>query len=351
MAAERSDSVMDRIILGRTNLKVSRSGFGAIPIQRIEFDDAKLVLRKAYEGGINFYDTARSYTNSEEKIGNALSDIRKDIIIATKTPSTDRAGVIRDLETSLRNLRTDYIDIYQLHNPEVLPDPDDPNSSYAALLEAKQKGMIRFIGLTNHRLNIARAALESDLYDTIQFPLSSLSADQDLQLIDECKQKNVGVIAMKALAGGLLTNAAVAFAFLRQYDNLVPIWGIEKVSQLEEFLGFEKNPPLLDEKMRQVIAADRKELSGSFCRACGYCMPCPAGIPIPTAARMSLLLRRMPYQQFMTDEWQRRMALINSCQSCGRCKKRCPYGLDTPEVLKMMLKDYEEFYRVHQNEV
>lgn len=341
---------MERITLGRTNLQVSRSGFGAIPIQRIGFDDAKRVLQKAYEGGINFYDTARSYTDSEEKIGYALSDLRKEIIIATKTPSTDKAGVLRDLETSLKNLKTDYIDIYQLHNPETLPDPDDPDSSYAALLEAKQKGMIRFIGLTNHRFKLALTALESGLYDTIQFPLSSLSSDQDLRLIEECKQWNVGVIAMKALAGGLITNAAVAFAFLRQYDNVVPIWGIEKLSQLEEFLGFEKKPPLLDEKMRQVIAADREELSGSFCRACGYCMPCPAGIPIPTAARMSLLLRRMPYQQFMTLEWRRRMSLINNCQSCGHCRNHCPYGLDTPGILKMMLKDYEEFYQAHQTE-
>lgn len=341
---------MEQFILGSTNLKVSRSGFGAIPIQRIGFDDARLVLRKAYEGGINFYDTARGYSDSEEKIGNALADVRQEIIIATKTPATDRASVLRDLETSLKKLKTDYIDIYQLHNPETLPDPDDPNSSYAALLEARQKGMIRFIGLTSHKLALARAALASGRYDTIQFPLSSISSDQDLQLIAECKEKNIGVIAMKGLAGGLITNAASAFAFLRQYDNLVPIWGIEKVTQLNEFLNFEKNPPVLDERMWQLIKADREELSGSFCRACGYCMPCPAGIPIPTAARMSLLLRRMPYQGYMTDEWRRQMSLIDSCKSCGRCKKRCPYGLDTPGVLKMMLKDYNQFYEVHHTE-
>lgn len=341
---------MEKIKLGRTNLLVSRSGFGAIPIQRISFSDSDRLLKKAYVSGINFFDTARSYTDSEEKIGSALGDVRKEIIIATKTPSEDRKSVMRDLETSLKKLRTDYLDIYQLHNPQTLPDPNDPNSSYGALLEAKKKGMIRFIGLTNHRLEIALAAARSGLYDTIQFPLSSLSSEEDLQIIAICQQYNLGLIAMKALSGGLITNAASAFAFLRQYDNVVPIWGIEKEPQLDQFIAMEKNPPLLDDTMLKMITNDRQELSGTFCRACGYCMPCPAGIPIPTAARMSLLLRRMPYQQFMTEEWHRQMYLINECLNCGQCKKHCPYQLDTPQILQGMLKDYRQFYEIHHSE-
>jgi aryl-alcohol dehydrogenase-like predicted oxidoreductase len=329
---------------------VSRSGFGAIPIQRISLSESDRLLKKAYAEGINFFDTARSYTDSEEKIGHALGKIRKEIVIATKTPSENRQSVMRDLETSLKNLRTDYLDIYQLHNPQTLPDPNDPNSSYGALLEAKKKGMIRFIGLTNHRLEVALDAARSGLYDTIQFPLSSLSSQEDLQMIDVCKQYDLGLIAMKALSGGLITNAATTFAFLRQYDNVVPIWGIEKENQLDQFIVMEKNPPLLDEAMMKMIENDRKELSGTFCRACGYCMPCPAGIPIPTAARMSLLLRRMPYQQFMTEEWRTQMALIEKCRNCGQCKKHCPYQLDTPQILRGMLKDYQQFYESHQQE-
>jgi uncharacterized protein len=338
---------MEEIRFGRTNLLVSKSGFGAIPIQRISFAQAGRLLRKAYDHGINFFDTARGYTDSEEKIGAALSDVRKEIIIATKTPAQDKETLLKNLETSLRNLRTDYIDIYQIHNPPKLPDPDDPSGAYDGLLEARKQGKIRFIGITNHRLEVILEAITTGLYDTIQYPLSALSTGADLKVIEECGKNDLGLIAMKALAGGLLTNAAAAFAFLRQYGNVIPIWGIQKESELDEFLGYEKRPPILDEKMWQLIEQDRAALSGSFCRACGYCMPCPAGIPIPTAARMSLLLRRMPFQQFMEDDLYKQMMLIKDCQDCGQCKERCPYHLNTPALLREMLNDYEEFYRNH----
>jgi aryl-alcohol dehydrogenase-like predicted oxidoreductase len=338
---------MDKIRLGRTNLLVSRSGFGAIPIQRISFEDAGHLLRKAYDNGINFFDTARGYTDSEEKIGEALSDVRSEIIIATKTPSGDKEAVLKDLETSLRNLKTDYIDIYQIHNPPGLPDPDDPSSVFSGLLEARKQGKIRFIGITNHRLEVVLEAISSGIYDTIQYPLSALSTDADLKVVQECQKQDLGLIAMKALAGGLLTKAAPAFAFLRQYQNVVPIWGIQTESELDEFLGYEKLPPVLDKKMWQLIEQDRAALIGFFCRACGYCMPCPAGIPIPMAARMSLLLRRMPFQRFMKEDWRKQMMLIKDCQDCGQCKEHCPYHLDTPVLLREMLEDYEEFYKNH----
>lgn len=338
---------MNRIRLGRTDLMIGQSGFGAIPIQRISFDDARYLLRKAYENGINFFDTARAYTDSEEKIGYALAEVRKDIVIATKSMGKDRDTVMRDLETSLKNLKTDYIDIYQLHNPQTLPAPDDPNSLYGALLEARAKGMIRYLGITNHRAGVALEAVMSGLYDTVQFPLCSLSSAEDLKLIPASKERGVGVIAMKALSGGLITNAASAFAFLRQYDNVVPIWGMQRETELDQLLGFEKDPPVLDDEMRRSIEKDREELGGTFCRACGYCLPCPAGIYIPMAARMSLLLRRMPFRQFMDDSWRKQMLLIKECQDCGQCKERCPYHLDTPNLLREMLKDYEEFYEAH----
>jgi uncharacterized protein len=341
---------MEQIRFGRTNLLVSRSGFGAIPIQRIGFEDAGYLLRKAYDHGINFFDTARGYTDSEEKIGAALSDVRKEIIIATKTPGGDKEAVLRDLETSLRNLRTDYIDIYQIHNPPNLPDPDDPSGAFSGLLEARKQGKIRFVGITNHRLGVVLEAIATGLYDTVQYPLSALATDADIKVIEECRNHDLGFIAMKALAGGLLTNAASAFAFLRQYPNVVPIWGIQTESELDEFLGYEKQPPVLDKQMWQLIEQDRAALGGSFCRACGYCLPCPAGIPIPMAARMSLLLRRMPFQQFMEDNWRKQMMLIKDCQDCGHCKEHCPYHLDTPTLLREMLDDYEEFYTNHHSD-
>ncbi|MDF2633688.1 MAG: putative oxidoreductase of aldo/keto reductase family [Pelosinus sp.] len=339
---------MDQIRLGRTNLMVSRSGFGALPIQRISFEETKAILRKAYDNGINFFDTARMYTDSEEKIGYALSDVRSNIIIATKSQAKDKKTLFHHLETSLKNLKTDYVDILQLHNPKEIPNPEDPESLYAGLLEAKQKGMIRFIGFTNHNIKTAIQAAKSDRYDTLQFPLNSLSADEDLELIDVCKEREIGVIAMKALSGGLITNASTTFAFLRQFENVVPIWGIQKMSELEEFIALEENPPILDERMWKVIQKDRAELAGNFCRGCGYCMPCPVGIEIPTQARISLLLGRAPFQPFLAENFKEKMDLINHCIECGHCKNNCPYELDTPNLLKRELKKYDEFYEARQ---
>ena len=338
---------MEKIRLGRTNLWVSRSGFGAIPIQRISFDEAKRLLRKAYDQGINFFDTARGYTDSEEKIGYALSDVRKELIIATKSPATEKKGLLQDIATSLRNLRTDYIDILQVHNPPTVFAPGGADGVYEGLLEAKAKGQIRFLGLTNHRRPVALEAIASEYYDTIQFPLNSLSSPEDLAVIAACRQHDLGVIAMKALSGGLITNVAATFAFLRQYDNVVPIWGLQFESELDEFLALEQQPPALDEAMWQVIAQDRAELSGAFCRGCGYCMPCSVGIPIHLAARMSFLLKRMPSQRFLEDEWQKKMALIAECTECGQCKARCPYELDTPMLLKKEYRAYQEFSQTH----
>ena len=339
---------MEKIRLGRTNLMVSRSGFGAIPIQRISYEEAGRVLRKAFDHGINFFDTARMYSDSEAKIGAALHDVRREIILATKSMAKDRDGFLNDFETSLKNLRSDYVDILQLHNPPNVPAPSDPDGLYDAVLEAKRAGKIRWIGFTNHRLNLAVDAADSGLYDTIQFPLNYLSTPQDLTLIETCKQRDLGVIAMKALSGGLITQARMAFAFLRQYENVVPIWGIEREDQLDEFLACEQSPPTLDDAMRQKIERDRVELAGDFCRGCGYCQPCPVDIPISMAARMSLLMRRMPYQQYLTDAWKEQMERIPKCLECGQCKAKCPYGLDTPNLLKREFAAYQEFSRQHQ---
>lgn len=336
---------MKTIRFGRTGLQVGRTGFGAIPIQRLSFAEAGAILRRAYEAGVNLFDTARGYSDSEEKIGQALAPVRDKIILATKSGASDKAGLFAHLETSLRNMKTDYVDILQLHNPTDLPDPNDPNSTYAGLLEAQRKGMVRFLGITNHRLSNAVAAAESGLYDTMQFPLSAISSAQDLGLIEVCRKKDMGLLAMKALCGGLLTNARAAFAFLRQYENVVPIWGIQEQAELAELLDLEANPPALDAGIQAALDRDRTELAGQFCRACGYCLPCPAEIPIPMAARMKFLLRRMPAENFLTEEWQEKMRRINDCKLCRQCADRCPYELDTPQLLKALLVDYEDFLK------
>ncbi|MFA6508431.1 MAG: aldo/keto reductase [Treponemataceae bacterium] len=334
---------MEKIRLGRTGLMVSRSGFGAIPIQRITADQSTALLRKAYDAGINFFDTAHGYSDSEEKIGRALSSVRKNIILATKTPATNRKDFFEHLELSLKRLCTDYIDIYQLHNPKALPRPGDETGLYDALLEAKKSGKIRFGGITNHRLPVAREAVESSLYDTLQFPFSSLSSEADMALVAAAKEKDIGFIAMKGLAGGLLTNARSTFTFIRGTNHAVPIWGIEKPEQLAEFIALENDPPELDDAMREIIEHDRVELAGAFCRGCGYCLPCPEGIEINVASRITLLMRRMPVAPFVGSQWRAKMELIENCKECGQCAARCPYELDPPSMLKKQLVEYRKF--------
>lgn len=333
---------MDYVTLGKTGITVCKNGFGALPIQRVGFDKAKALLLRAYEGGIRFFDTARFYTDSEEKIGYAFSDIRDKIYIATKTAAQDAETFRRELETSLSNLKTDYIDIYQFHNPSFCPKPGDGTGLYEAMLEAKREGKIRFIGITNHRLSVANEAIDSGLYDTLQFPFSYLATDKDIEIVKACKDKNMGFIAMKGLSGGLITNSAAAYAFIAQYDNVLPIWGVQRMNELEEFLSYNEAPPSMSSDIKELIEKDRELLSGDFCRGCGYCMPCPVGIEINNCARMSLLIRRSPSELQLTPEVQAKMKKIEDCLHCNSCKSKCPYGLDTPRLLKDNYKDYME---------
>ncbi|HIY26624.1 MAG TPA: aldo/keto reductase [Candidatus Acutalibacter pullistercoris] len=333
---------MQTVTLGRTGIVAQKNGFGALPIQRVSADYAGMLLKKALAAGVNFFDTARSYSDSEEKIGLALSQDREKFYLATKTPSTTVEGFWQDLETSLRLLKTDYIDVYQFHNPAFCPKPGDGTGLYEAMLEARDQGKIRFIGITNHRLHVAEEAAASGLYDTLQFPFCYLATDRDIALVNLCKEKNVGFISMKGLSGGLITNAAAAYAWQAQFDNALPIWGVQREEELDQFLSFIENPPTMeDPEIQATIEKDRKELIGNFCRACGYCMPCPAGIVINQCARMSQLIRRSPSAGWLTPESQAMMRKINDCLECGQCKSKCPYGLDTPTLLKQNLEDYE----------
>ena len=341
---------MDKIRLGRTELYVSKTAFGALPIQRISHADAVKLVRRAYESGINYFDTANAYTDSEEKLGAALHDVRHEVIISTKSGGGDKKTVQAHIEESLRRLQTDYIDLFQFHNPAQLPDPEDPDGPFAAVLEAKQKGYIRHIGITNHRLKVACAAIDSGNFETMQFPFCYLAAPQDLEIVEKCKAADMGFIAMKGLSGGLLNNAEACYAFMQEYPNVVPIWGIQREEELDQWLELTARDPHVTPEIQAVIDKDRKELAGNFCRSCGYCLPCTAGIDIPQAARMSALLRRSPYQPYMSDEWYAKMHKIEECVHCDACKSRCPYGLDTPALLQRMLADYDAFYAVHHND-
>lgn len=333
---------MVKVTLGNTGITVEKNAFGALPIQRISTQEAVKLLRKAYDKGVTFFDTARFYTDSEEKLGEAFEGMREKIFIATKTGAKDAEGFWKELNTSLHNLRTDYVDIYQFHNPAFCPKPGDGSGLYEAMLEAKEKGMVRHIGITNHRLGVAHEAVESGLYETLQFPFSYLATEKDIELVEKCAQAGIGFIAMKALSGGLITNSAAAYAFLARYDNVLPIWGVQREEELNEFLSYIGNPPEMTEELSEIIAKDRKELLGDFCRGCGYCMPCPAGIEINNCARMSLLIRRSPSAAHLTPEAQEKMKKIEGCLHCGKCRAKCPYGLDTPALLEKNYKDYCE---------
>ena len=335
---------METVRLGRTGLVVSKNGFGALPVQRVGMEEACRILQKAYAGGINYFDTARMYTDSEEKLGEALSHVRDRIVISTKTMARDVKGFWEDLHTSLKLLKTDCVDIYQFHNPPFCPKPGDGSGLYEAMLEAREKGMIRFIGFTNHRLPLAREAVESGLYDTLQFPFSYLASPEEEALVRLCAERDVGFICMKALAGGLITRSDVAYAFLADFP-VAPIWGIQRERELDEFLSYQNDPPRMDDEKAEFIARERAELAGEFCRGCGYCMPCPVGIEINDCARMSLLLRRSPAAGHLTPAGQARMKKIEDCIGCGQCKSRCPYGLDTPALLKRNYEDYKTFLK------
>ena len=336
---------MDLVVLGKTGLTVNKNGFGALPVQRVSKKEAVYLLQKAFYNGINYFDTARVYSDSEEKLGAAFEYTRERIVISTKTAAQDAAGMRKDLEESLRYLKTDYIDIYQFHNPAFCPKPGDGSGLYEEALKAKEEGKIRHIGITNHRLAVAKEAIESGLYETLQFPFSYLASGKDLEVVKQCGEAGMGFIAMKGLAGGLIHNSACAYAYMAQpqFAHVAPIWGIQRESELDEFLSYQECPPQPDDLMRAEIEKDREELSGGFCRGCGYCMPCPAGIEINNCARMSLMLRRAPKEGWLSPAWQEKMKRIEDCLHCGQCIKKCPYGLNTPQLLAKNYEDYKTF--------
>ncbi len=330
---------MKQITLGRTGITVPQNGFGALPIQRISKEDAVSLLRKAYEGGMRFFDTARAYSDSEEKLGVAFAGMRDKVFISTKTMAETAEKFRSDLETSLEKLQTDYIDIYQLHCAARCYGEGD--ELYEALKEAKKQGKIRHIGITAHKIGVAEDIVKSGLYETLQFPFSYLASEGDIRLVRDCAAAGMGFIAMKGLSGGLLTNSEACMAFMSEYEAL-PIWGVQRESELNEWLGFFEKEVRMTDEIRAFIEKDRQELLGEFCRGCGYCMPCTVDIVINQCARMSQMIRRAPSQSWLTDHWQNEMMKIENCIECGICKTRCPYELDIPNLLKKNLKDYKE---------
>ena len=331
---------MKQITLGKTGITTPQNAFGALPIQRVEKKEAVCILRKAHDGCMIFFDTARAYSDSEEKLGEAFSGIRDQIYIASKTMATTPEGFWDHLHTSLKKLKTDYLDIFQFHCVKQCYQPDDGTGMYEAMVEAKKQGKIRHIGITAHKIGIAEDIVKSGLYETLQFPFSYLATDRDIALVKSCAAAGMGFIAMKGLSGGLLTNAAACMAFMTQYD-ILPIWGVQRENELDQWLRYFHEECTMTDEIRAFIEKYRKELLGDFCRGCGYCAPCAVGIVINQCARMSQMVRRAPSADWLSPHWQEEMMKIENCIECGACKKRCPYELDIPRLLKKNLKDYK----------
>lgn len=331
---------------------VSRISMGCIPIQLLSESDAVKLLHYAFDNGVNFYDTAHVYTDSEAKIGAAFPGSRRqDVLIASKTMSDTYEKAAKQIDESLRRLKTDYLDLYQWHNPEKdFEDFQNRRGPYQALQDAKNAGKIRFIGITQHNVDRARLAIESDAFDTLQFPLSLLSSPEELDISFLAAKAGMGVIAMKAMCGGLIEDGRLPFAFLNQYSHIVPIWGIKTAGELDQFVQLSKKPEPFTDEMQAEVEKIRTEYGDAFCRCCGYCLPCPVGIAIPQAMRVTTMVKRgAMLDSLFTPEYREKMLRIDLCTNCASCVSRCPYHLDIPRIIKEQQATYLKMYKEKQD--
>ena len=335
---------MEYRTLGKTGLKVSRMGFGGIPIQRIDAEGTKVLMQKLKEEGFNYIDTARGYTVSEEYLGYALEGMRDNFILATKSMSRTKEAMTHDIETSLRNLRTDYIDLYQVHNPNVeqLIQVTEEGGALEALMEAKAAGKIGHIGVTAHSTEVFEKALEFDWVETIMFPYNIVET-QGEELMKKCTEKNVGFIDMKPLAGGAIENATLALRYVCANEDVsVVIPGMADMAELEENIkACTDESPLSEEELKEMEAV-RDELGTNFCRRCNYCQPCTMGINISGVILFAGYLERYGLGDWAKERYKTLPVKASACVECGECEERCPYHLPIREMLKRCAAEFGE---------
>ena len=322
--------------LGKTGLKVSRLGLGGLPLQRIDEAETKKIIQSLLDTGINYIDTARGYTISEELLGEALEGVRDKFILATKSMARTKEEMARDIDISLKNLRTDYIDLYQVHNPNMdqLEKVCGSGGALEALFEAREAGKIGHIGITAHSPKVFEKALELPWVETIMFPYNVVE-NQGEEYIRACQEKNIGFIAMKPMAGGNIESGTLAVRYI--LDNpavTVAIPGMAAVSEVEENAAAAGNNAPLSEEEKEKAAAIRKELGTQFCRRCNYCAPCTVGIGISNVFLFAGYLRRYDLAGWAKSRYDAQPVKADVCIECGACEKRCPYNLPIREMLK-----------------
>ena len=343
---------MEKIRLGKTDMLVSKLGYGGIPIQRLAEDEAIAVVKRVLELGITFIDTANGYTTSEERIGKAISGQRERLIIATKTQARTAEGITEHLELSLKRLGTDYIDLYQFHNisdSSTLEQVLKPEGPMAVVEKEKKKGRIRHIGVSSHQLDAAIEIVKSDCFETMMFPFNFISDEAANELIPLARKHDVGFIAMKSMAGGIIENASIALKFFSKFPDVLPIPGIEKSSEIEEFVRILEAGEQLTEAEGQEMQRIKQEVGSTFCRRCEYCQPCTAEIPISTVMHFASIMKRMPLQRVLTGRFAAVMGKAAECIKCGDCEGRCPYHLPIMEIVEKNAKWYQREKSMHHD--
>ncbi len=333
---------MEYRILGKTGLKISRLGFGGIPIQRIDAEGTKTLMHQLKDAGVNYIDTARGYTVSEEYLGYALEGIREDFVLATKSMSRTREAMAKDIETSLKNLRTDHIDLYQIHNPTTaqLEQVVAPAGALEALLEAKAAGKVGHLGVTAHSLDTFKMALEMDWVETIMFPYNIVES-QGQELIHQCAEKNIAFICMKPLAGGAIEDATLALRYICANDDVtVVIPGMAEPEELDQNLAAVSNTAPLTQEEQAKFQQVRDQLGTQFCRRCNYCQPCTVGISISNVFLFEGYLQRYGLADWAKGRYAALDKKASDCVGCGACEDRCPYHLPIREMLKQAVKDF-----------
>jgi predicted aldo/keto reductase-like oxidoreductase len=333
--------------LGKTGLEVSRVGFGGIPIQRLTEDEAVRVVRRCLDLGVTFIDTANAYTTSEERIGKALAGSsvqREQVVIATKTGARDEATAREHLELSLNHLQTDYIDIWQFHGVSTFEAYEQilgPGGAMEAAREALRAGKIRHIGVTSHSMDVALKMVPSGHFETIQFPFNFVTREPADELLPLAREHDMGFIAMKPFAGGMLDDANLAIKWLLQFDSVVPDPGIESFAEIEEIVGIVSGPWELTPEEQQEMERVRAEVGTRFCRRCGYCEPCPESVQISLIMNIRSFWKRFPAERFSTGWIASGMETAQNCIECGECEEKCPYLLPIREMIVENAAFYE----------